>query len=135
MVEALGKYLLKLVFEGSFQGLKPCSSNLVCSHQQFIDDTILLGSSTIREGRTLKNALNLISKASGQMINWNKSSLLFFNTPEIKKRRIAHILGCDIGSFPSTYLGLHLYLKLSDSFWLSLIDNSIKIWWVGKVLC
>lgn len=68
MVEALGRYLLKMVSEGSFQGLSPSSSNIVCSHQQFIDDTILLGISSIREAITLKNTLNLYSKASGQFL-------------------------------------------------------------------
>lgn len=104
MAEGLGRYLLKLVLEGLFQGLHPSSSNLVCSHQQFVDDTILLGSSTISEVRMLKNALNLYGRASCQLINWRKSSLFFFNTPEVRQRRIADILGCDIGSFPSFIL-------------------------------
>ncbi|XP_059064119.1 uncharacterized protein LOC131856371 [Cryptomeria japonica] len=136
MAEALGRYLLKLVSEGSFQGLRPSSSNLVCSHQQFVGDTILLGSSTIREEITLKNALNLYSKASGQLINWNKSSLFFFNTLEVKQRRITDILGCDTSSFPSTYLGLTICLKSIDTSWLSLIDrfNKKLAGWKGALL-
>lgn len=62
-----------MVMRGSFKGLQPSSVDLICSHQQFVDDTIVMGESNIFEARTLKETLCKFASASGQLINWVKS--------------------------------------------------------------
>ena len=69
------------------------SYSLICSHEQFVDDIIFLGKAIVREARSLKMALNLYSLASIQLINWNKISPFFINTPEVKQTKIYTILG------------------------------------------
>lgn len=83
--------------------------------------TIFMGKADEREARNMKKYLNLYSSASGQLINWNKSSLFFMNTPVSQQNKISRILGCSIGSFPCSYLGLPLGLNALDSFWEDII--------------
>ena len=64
---------------GDFVGLKPLSEELICSHQQFVDDSIVMGEALVRNARNIKNALEDYGQASGQIINWNKSVIYFIN--------------------------------------------------------
>lgn len=117
-------------------GLKPSSGNLVCSHQQFIDDTMLMGQAMVFEGKSIKQLLDNYERASGQLINNQKISMFFFNTPDHRQAKIAKILGCRVDSFPATYLGLPLSLKPPESFWLSLVERFSKklAGWKGALL-
>ena len=56
----------------------------------------------------MKEILNIYSRGSGQLINWDKSSLFFINTPEDKHNFFSRILGCGVGKCPSIYLGIPL---------------------------
>ena len=62
--------------------------------------------------------------------------MYFIKTPIPRQNKIANILGCSIGSFPSTYLGLPLGLKVLDSFWEDLINKFSKklVGWKGNIL-
>ncbi|XP_059076611.1 uncharacterized protein LOC131875908 [Cryptomeria japonica] len=91
-----------------------------------VDDTILLGSATVHEARSFKGALKIYTQAFGQIINWNKKSIFFINTPPQRKRKIAHIIGCVVDSFPSIYLGLPQGLSPPDTFWRSIVDRFNK---------
>lgn len=44
-------------------GLRPSSSNLTCSHQQFVDDTMLMGRSTIIEDKNLNRIMDEYERA------------------------------------------------------------------------
>ena len=53
-----------------------------------------------------------------------------------QQTKIANILGCSIGSFPSTYIGLPLGLSTPNSFWEDIIKNYSKklVGWKGNLL-
>lgn len=70
------------------------------------------------------------------MVNRQKSSIFFFNTPEHRQVKIARIFGCRVKSLPSSYLGLSLCLKPLDSFWCLLVDKFRKklAGWKGSLL-
>lgn len=123
LAECLGRFIFKNVEDGNLKGLKPSSSNVVYSHEQFIDDFITMGEATIMEAKNMKIILNTYESAFGQKINQDKSCLFFINTPAQRQIRIGRILGCNITEFPSTYLGLPLYLKPEDSFQNKLTDR------------
>lgn len=80
-----------------------CSCSLTCS---FVEGTTLMGLAQINEATNLHKVLDVYLAASGQMINEDKSSILFFNTPKSIQRRIALILRFQVGSLPLTYLGI-----------------------------
>ena len=81
MADCLGRYIENLVSLGEIKGLWPSSHPLICSHEQFMDNTIFVEKVEVREARNLKKALNLYSCDLDQLINWNKISLYFINTP------------------------------------------------------
>ena len=81
------------------------------------------GESSVKEAKSIKNILNTYSRASGQLINWDKSSMFFFNTLSKREKKIAKILGCKDGFLPSTYLGLPLGFLPPNSFWDNLVDH------------
>ena len=75
------------------------------THQQFVDDNMLMGPSSVHEARVIKYCLNTFLKANGLEINKEKSQTYFFNTPRITKRNILRILEFQEGTLPSKYLG------------------------------
>ena len=63
MADLLGRFLGDLVQRGVIKGFQPSSQPLICSHGQFVDDTIFMGKSEVKEARNLKQAINLYSSA------------------------------------------------------------------------
>ena len=105
-----------MVFVGDFVGLRPLSKDLTCSHQKFVDDSIVMGEAFVRNARNIKKALEDYGHASGQIINWNKSVIYFINVNDNRKNKIKRIIGCQIGTLLGSYLGLSLYLDPLDIF-------------------
>ena len=60
-------------------GLNPSSKALICSHQQFVDDSIVMVEASVRNARNVKMAMEDYGQALGQVINWNKSVIYFIN--------------------------------------------------------
>ena len=58
-----------MVVKGDFVGLSPSSSTLVCSHQQFVDDSIVMGEASVRNARNIKRDLFDYGEATSQSIN------------------------------------------------------------------
>ena len=123
LAECLGRFVDNIVLKGDFVGLNPSLLVLVCSHQQFIDDSIVMGEASVKNARILKRDLEDYSLAFGQLINWNKSLIYFMNVSMERKLKIKKIIGCEIGTLPGSYLGLPLGLSPPNSFWNSLIDK------------
>ena len=97
------------------------------THQQFFDDTMLMGHPSVQEARSFKKFLSLFAKASDLAVNPAKSQVFFLNTSPATQRNILYILGFAKGSFPSKYLGVPLGLrKLKRTFWLELLDRMKK---------
>ena len=105
-------------------------------HQQFFDDTIMGGEASVKEAKAMKDILDIYSRGSGQLINWDKSFIFFINTPEDRQKKISRILGCSVGKLPSTYLGLPLGTNPPDSFWNGIMDRFSKklVGWKGASL-
>eukprot|EP00253_Pinus_taeda_P016400 PITA_16400 len=111
LMEGLSRFITKKKDEGQIRGLQPIRSCPATTHQQFVDDTMLHGTPTIKEATAYKNILHLFSKASGMEINFSKSTIFFFNTHIAVQSHLSRLLGFRIGSLPSRYLGAPLTLK------------------------
>lgn len=78
----------------------------------------------VQEGRELKSTLKLFAEASGMEANPGKSSIYFFNTPLITQRNIARILGFQVGTLPTKYLGIPLSdTTIRQASWQDLLDK------------
>jgi len=68
--------------------------------------------------------LDVYLVASGQLINEDKSSIFFFNTPGPIQRRITHILRFQIGVLPLTYLGIPISIgRLPRDSWQNILKK------------
>jgi hypothetical protein len=81
MAEGLGRYLSASIANGTLQGLSIHGLQPTASHNQFVDDTLLLNTPTAREAAKLRTILSDFSEASGTTFNLEKSQLFFFNMP------------------------------------------------------
>ncbi|XP_057856267.1 uncharacterized protein LOC131065696 [Cryptomeria japonica] len=78
----------------------------------------------ISEAVNFRHALDIYLKASGQCINDDKSSIYFFNTPQLIQSRIVRILRFQIGSLPLMYLGIPLALGAQRrEYWQGILDK------------
>lgn len=136
LAESMSRLIHKLKQSKTIKGLQPSSANVFCTHQQFVDDTILMGYSLVKEADAFKTALNSYALATGQQVNWDKLAMYFLNTPVIRQQKIAKIIGCKVEMLPSTYLGLPLGLAPPNSFWNMLFDkiNKRLARWKGSML-
>jgi hypothetical protein len=108
MAEGLGRYLKAAVLEGSLKGLPLHNLHPVPSHSQFVDDTLLMNTPTVREATKLNSILSDFTEASGMLLNLDKSKLYFFNTPATVQNHLSRLLGISKSSLPSIYLGIPL---------------------------
>lgn len=60
--------------------LAPSSNNLICSHQQFLDDSLMLGESFIKDAKAIILILQKYEAASEQKVSLPKTIIFFFNT-------------------------------------------------------
>lgn len=80
MVEVLGCNISKARGDGRWKGIGVARGEELVSHQQFSNDTLLLGESSPREARVMKYLLENYCLTLGQQVNWNKYEITFFNT-------------------------------------------------------
>eukprot|EP00253_Pinus_taeda_P021359 PITA_21359 len=64
LMEGLSRLIHKAKADGIIRGLRPLHSSPATTHQQFVDDTLLHGTPTVKEALAFKSILTLFSKAS-----------------------------------------------------------------------
>jgi hypothetical protein len=77
---------------------------------QYVDDTLIIMKASQRELFCLKGILHSFSILTGLKINFHKSCLLPINLDVTKTIQLAAVFGCQVGTFPFTYLGLPMGL-------------------------
>eukprot|EP00253_Pinus_taeda_P008568 PITA_08568 len=124
LMEGLSRLIAKKKEDVQIRGLQPIRSYPATTHQQFVDDTMLHGTPTMKEATAYKDILHLFSKASGMEINFAKSTIFFFNTHQAVQSHLSRLLGFRIGSLPSRYLGAPLTLKpWQKNHWEKILAN------------
>ena len=108
MVEGLS-YLIKTQFEnGELRVIKIHEGMESQTHQQFMDETMLMGHPSVQEARSFKKCPPLFAKDSGLAVKPNKSQIFFMSTDIITQRNLTRIFGFTKGTMPSKYLGIRL---------------------------
>ncbi|XP_071741033.1 uncharacterized protein [Rutidosis leptorrhynchoides] len=109
---------------GLFMGVRIGNDNVLLSHLQYADDTIFIGEWSRENILSLRYLLHCFKLASRLKINFQKSCLYGIGTSGIEVENVANILGCLVGQFPFTYLGLPIgsnMKKLKD--WKIVIEK------------
>ena len=124
IAEGLGRLLRDMQNSGQIKGLNLCENQPAQTHQQFVDDNMLMGPSSVQESRGIKKGLDLFLLASGLEINKEKSQVFFLNTSRVAKRNILRILQFSEGTLPSKYLGALLAEStIKQVSWKELLDK------------
>jgi hypothetical protein len=127
MAEGLSRSIQAAVANDTLEGLSLHGISPPISHSQFVDDTLLMGTPTVREANSILQILQTFSEASGLDCNKDKSLIFFFNTPPPVQRHISDLLGFQRSSLPSKYLGIPLIDNaLRNSSWEQLLSSFTK---------
>ena len=73
LAEGLGRTLKEKWRTSELRGIDLHNSQIAQTHQQFVDDTMLMGITSVREERVIKETLEEFNKASGLEINKGKT--------------------------------------------------------------
>jgi hypothetical protein len=73
---------------------------------QYADDTLLIMQADARQLFFLKALLKSFLDSTGLKVNYSKSQILRINVSHDRMQILANTFGCQIGTFPFTYLGL-----------------------------
>lgn len=93
------------------KGIKICRQAPSVSQLLFADDSLLLMEANANAVEEVNRILHIYEACSGQMINKEKSAIMFSkNTEERKRNEMKRILGINIEGFSGRYLGLPVYI-------------------------
>jgi hypothetical protein len=122
MEEGLGRYLKASIVEGSLKGIPIHNIHTAPSHNQFVDDTLLMNTLISQEAIKINSIITDFVEASGMALNLDKSHLFFFNTPVVIQNHISRLLGIPKSSISSNYIGIPLIgVVLCNISWDSLL--------------
>ncbi|XP_057250112.1 uncharacterized protein LOC130591191 [Beta vulgaris subsp. vulgaris] len=109
IMDILSRLLLDGVSNGSFQGIKLSRSSPILSHLFFADDSLIFFKATPEACAGVKDILARFSRLSGEVINYNKSHIMFSpNTPLRFKRFMRSIVGTPSEESLGKYLGCNI---------------------------
>ena len=81
---------------------------MMISHLQFADDTLFFLDHTGTSFMNLITVVGFFCSVSGLKINMAKSTFLGMGVEEDTTRTLAELVGCEVGDWPTTYLGMPL---------------------------
>ncbi|XVF28983.1 hypothetical protein REPUB_Repub15cG0080400 [Reevesia pubescens] len=108
----------KAISENLFNRISFGDNTVSVSHLQYVDDTIIFCKASLDQLLNVRRLIRCFQAISGLKINFKKS-MLFSTIDNLDPLEDwASIVGCKVGAFPTTYLGLPLRAK----------RNSLTIW-------
>lgn len=136
--EGLSALLKRAEANREIEGIRVCPGAPHVSHLFFADDTSVLLKASISGARCLQQILHLYEEVSGQVINKDKTSVVF--SPNIKvqvQKQMLSALGISHIASSEKYLGLPVYIGKSKKKMFEYIKQ--KVWlriqgWQEKLL-
>lgn len=126
-MEAFIGLLTQTELDGHIHGVQVAAAAPSISHLCFADDTMVFCRATPSEAAALKHILNCYASASGQVINFEKSSMTFSKGMGSSVRdQIANILGVQVVENHDRYLGMPAVIGKSKQQIFSIIRD--RVW-------
>nr|KAJ0184488.1 hypothetical protein LSAT_V11C900478770 [Lactuca sativa] len=127
-MEGLNAVMKTTVEKGIFTGIKVPGEGPIISHLFYADDALFVGEWSRSNLKNLSSILKCFHVSSGLKVNFHKSKVFGVGASNIETSQWAHILGCESGSLPFTYLGVpvgaNLNLKNTGDLLLRNLDPS-----------
>jgi hypothetical protein len=136
--DGLSAMLERAESEQKIVGIKVCPAAPSVNHLFFVDDSLILMRAQNEEAAELKRILAVYERVSRQMINKDKSSILFSsNTKRTVRVHMKATLSISQEKWGERYLGLHVSIGISKKKAFAYIKQ--KIWcrvqgWQEKML-
>jgi hypothetical protein len=133
IIDCLSRQIKKAVSNGSFKGIKIVVDTFI-SHLLFVDDVLILGNANFEEWSTFHTILRLFCKASGMVINCQKSCFIAQNIEPDLARNLSTVFNIHFQVFDDgmKYLGYFLKennYRVADWNWLiKKIEKRIGSW-------
>ncbi|KAK4389823.1 putative ribonuclease H protein [Sesamum angolense] len=137
-VEGFSCLLQAKEHKGDIRGVAVARRAPKVSHLLFADDTLIFCQATKEAMRCIRGILEKYERASGQLINLDKSSIFFSsNTSHEDRMEMATLLGVRIDSMPAKYLGLPYFVGRNKRELFSYVRT--RVWqrvsgWKEKML-
>ena len=114
--EGFSGLLIEAERTGNLEGVTICANAPSITHLLFADDSLLLLKVNDENANCLQHVLQLYEECSGQMINKDKSSILFSkNCGQGRKAAFMSLLNLSHEARSDKYLGLPVYMGRSKS--------------------
>ncbi|XP_019418409.1 PREDICTED: uncharacterized protein LOC109329191 [Lupinus angustifolius] len=106
VAEGLGGIMRSAVSKKIFTGYSVGRDEIVISHLQYADDTLLIGENSADNIMVLKSILKCFELVSGLKINFHKSSFIGIKADPSFVQVAVNRLLCGVGSIPFKFLGI-----------------------------
>uniref|UniRef100_A0A803PUH8 Reverse transcriptase zinc-binding domain-containing protein n=1 Tax=Cannabis sativa TaxID=3483 RepID=A0A803PUH8_CANSA len=118
---------------GSFPGIQICRGAHPLSHLLFADDSMLFSQVTPHSSDALNAILQLYNRATGQLVNRDKSSILFSpNTSDESQHQFRHALHLTGEGFVNKYVGVPICVgRVTNSIFhylLQSVSSRLNTW-------
>lgn len=124
--ERLSQQIFRAVSSGRWKPATASRNRLQVSHVFFADDLMFFAEASLEQIRIAIEILHRFGLESGQVINWEKSSIFFSkNTPDGVALQVVVISRIPISDSLGTYLGTSIFHgRVSSATYLVLLDKS-----------
>ncbi|XP_062010699.1 uncharacterized protein LOC133727086 [Rosa rugosa] len=136
--EGFSALLQKKQRDGLLSGIELCRDAPSVNHLLFADDSMLYANACLEDCYQIQDVIETYGRASGQLVNFNKSSVVFSkNVSEFMQEEVSSLLRVEIVDSHEKYLGLPTYVgrKKTETFQYIKDNLAKKVTnWQGKFL-
>ncbi|XP_019178261.1 PREDICTED: uncharacterized protein LOC109173479 [Ipomoea nil] len=126
-VEGLSVLLQQAERQGDIHGIRIARGAPAVTHLFFADDSLLFFRATSTEAQTIRNCLDTYSAVSGQVINYEKSNIMFsINTTLETRSSVMEFVAVRECNDLGRYLGLPSFLGRNKSATFCYIEQRIR---------
>ncbi|XP_024190496.1 uncharacterized protein LOC112194497 [Rosa chinensis] len=137
-VEGFSALLQKKQSDGLLSGIEVFQDAPSVNHLFFADDSMLYAKAELEDCYQIQEVLETYGRASGQLVNFDKSSVVFSkNVTDYMQGEVADLMGVEVVDSHEKYLGLPTYVGRKKSVTFQYIKEHLakKLEnWQGKLL-